>query len=213
MSRLAIIDYGMGNLASVAKAFVHVAPEVTVLITADPAEIARADRVVLPGQSAMPDTMRALHTSGLFDATMGAIRSKPFMGVCLGLQMLLAHSEEGDCAALGVLPGVVNKFPKPLRDRSGQILKVPHMGWNTVHLTQSEHPCFKGLASGRYFYFAHSYYAAPANSQHIAATVNYPEPFAVALAHDNLFAVQFHPEKSAHAGLQILQNFTRWTAS
>ncbi len=209
MATLAIIDYGMGNLRSVAKAFAHVAPEQQVIITQSAQEIDAAERVVLPGQAAMPESMAALSASGLKPAIERAFREKPFFGVCLGLQMLLAHSEEGDCAALGFYPGRVRRFPRPHRDANGEALKVPHMGWNIVRQKRA-HPCWAGVADGSAFYFAHSYYAAPEEAELIVGEADYPWPFAVALARNNVFAVQFHPEKSAAAGLQVLANFARW---
>jgi imidazole glycerol-phosphate synthase subunit HisH len=211
---LAIIDYGMGNLNSVAKAFAHVAPQLEVRITSDAREIARAQRVVLPGQAAMPDTMRALRETGMLEATRTAHASgKPFLGVCLGLQLLFDHSEEGNCPALGFFPGHVRRFANPLQDTDGRTLKVPHMGWNAVFqpTAQMSHPCWHGIPSGSAFYFANSYFVEPAATDCVAGTANYPAPFCVAFAHGNVFAVQFHPEKSAAHGLQLLKNFTHWT--
>lgn len=210
---LAIIDYGMGNLKSVAKAFAHVAPEVDIRITSDAHLIAHADRVVLPGQAAMPDAMRALRETGMLEATLQAHASgKPFFGICLGLQMLFDRTEEGDCAALGLYRGVCKRFASPLYDAQGNALKVPHMGWNTVTIPtpQRAHPCWRDIPSGSAFYFANSYYAVPEENCAVAGTANYPAPFCVAFAQDNVFAVQFHPEKSAQYGLQLLRNFIDW---
>ncbi len=213
---IAIIDYGMGNLNSVAKAFAHVAPDAEIRITDDAAVIDAATHIVLPGQSAMPDTMAALNVSGLRDATMQAAQSgRPFLGVCLGLQMLFAHSEEGDTPALGLAPGRVVRFARSLHTEAGEILKVPHMGWNAVDIpaAQIAHPLWAGIASGSAFYFAHSYFCIPENTHDVAGTANYPAPFCVAYGQRNVFAVQFHPEKSSAAGLQLLKNFTLWNPS
>lgn len=209
MHVIAVVDYGMGNLRSVAKALAHVAPARRVVITTSAAEIDAADRVVLPGQAAMPESMAALERSGLRVAIERAFREKPFFGVCLGMQMLFERSEEGDTAALGFYRGGVRRFARELRDRSGHALKVPHMGWNAVRQTRS-HPCWHGVADGAAFYFAHSYYCAPEEGSLVAGTADYPDPIAVALARANVFAVQFHPEKSAEAGLRVLSNFAHW---
>ena len=215
MTTIAIVDYGMGNLRSVAKAFSHVAPGQRVLITADAGEIANADRVVLPGQAAMPESMLALNNSGLRDVLLVASKSKPFFGVCLGLQMLFETTEEGATPALGYLPGRSVRFPKSHRDHSGSTLKVPHMGWNQVNFPAHAraHPCWAGVADGSAFYFAHSYYAVPAENSVVAATADYPDPICVGAARANIFAVQFHPEKSAAAGLQVLKNFSTWNGT
>jgi imidazole glycerol-phosphate synthase subunit HisH len=212
---IAIVDYGMGNLRSVAKAFSHVAPDQRVLITADASEIANAERVVLPGQAAMPESMAALNASGLRDLLLIASRTKPFFGVCLGLQMLFETTEEGPTAALGYLPGRSVRLPNPHRDHDGSALKVPHMGWNQVSFPAHScaHPCWAGVADGSAFYFAHSFYAVPAESAVIAGTADYPDPICVAAARANIFAVQFHPEKSADAGLRVLKNFSTWNGS
>ncbi|MEN9560037.1 MAG: hypothetical protein RLZZ502_1248 [Pseudomonadota bacterium] len=192
----------MGNLASVAKALSHLAPQHHVCITSKPEVVIAAERVVLPGQSAMPETMRAFHASGLYEATCAARLNKPFFGVCLGMQMLLDHSEEGDTKALGFIAGKVKKL------QPSQQYKVPHMGWNQVR--HFDHPMFNGIAQKEFFYFAHSYCAVPDQPSVTAATTSYPDEIAVALAADNLFAVQFHPEKSAQAGLRLLSNFLHW---
>jgi imidazole glycerol-phosphate synthase subunit HisH len=215
MKSIAIVDYGMGNLRSVAKAFQHVAPDQNVLITADAKQIAEADRVVLPGQAAMPESMIALNASGLRDVLLTASKTRPFFGVCLGLQMIFEHTEEGDTPSLGYLPGTSVRFPKIHRDHDGNTLKVPHMGWNAVHFpgNMAAHPCWAGVADGNAFYFANSYYAVPANNAVVAGVANYPDPICVAVSSANLFAVQFHPEKSADAGLRVLKNFSTWNGT
>lgn len=215
METIAIVDYGMGNLRSVAKAFSHVAPDRRVLITADAKEIASAERVVLPGQAAMPESMAALNASGLRDVLLTASKNRPFFGVCLGLQMLFETTEEGDTPALGYLPGRSVRFPKLHHDHDGSSLKVPHMGWNQVNFPvhARAHPCWAGVPDGSAFYFAHSYYAIPADNAVVAGTADYPEPICVAAARGNIFAVQFHPEKSADAGLRVLKNFSTWNGS
>ena len=215
MQTIAIVDYGMGNLRSVAKAFSHVAPDQRVLITADAKEISEAHRVVLPGQAAMPESMAALNASGLADVLLNASKTKPFFGVCLGLQMLFETTEEGDTPALGYLPGRCVRFPKSHRDHDGSALKVPHMGWNQVNFSAHAraHPCWVGVADGSAFYFAHSFYAVPADTATVAGTADYPDPICVAAARGNIFAVQFHPEKSAAAGLQVLKNFSTWNGT
>jgi glutamine amidotransferase len=212
---IAIVDYGMGNLRSVAKAFSHVAPDRRVLITADAKEIASAERVVLPGQAAMPESMAALNASGLRDVLLTASKNRPFFGVCLGLQMLFETTEEGDTPALGYLPGRSVRFPKLHHDHDGSSLKVPHMGWNQVNFPAHArtHPCWAGVPDGSAFYFAHSYYAIPADNTVVAGTADYPDPICVAAARGNIFAVQFHPEKSADAGLRVLKNFSTWNGS
>jgi imidazole glycerol-phosphate synthase subunit HisH len=207
---IAIIDYGMGNLLSVSKAFEHVAPDAGIVVTSDPAVIAAAARVVFPGVGAMPDCMRELALRGLTDAVKQAAVSKPFLGICLGMQALFAHSEEGDCAGLGLLPGTVRLFPAAaMKDEHGQKLKVPHIGWNNVNQAM-RHPLWAGIEDGARFYFVHSYYAEPASQDVVAGFTHYPFAFTCAVARDNLFAVQFHPEKSQAAGLRLLANFVTW---
>jgi glutamine amidotransferase len=207
--RIAIVDYGMGNLRSVQKALVHVAPEAEVAITAEPQAIRRADRVVFPGQGAMPDCMRCLEESGLGEAVEEAARAKPFLGLCIGQQMLFEGSEEGDTPGLALLPGRVVGFElTPERRAAGY--KVPHMGWNEVWQSVP-HPIWKGIADGARFYFVHSYYCEPALPALGAATTRYPvDAFTSAIARDNIFATQFHPEKSSAAGLTLLGNFATW---
>ena len=206
---VAVIDYGMGNLRSVSQALEHVAGGREVVVTADPAVVAGAERVVFPGQGAMPDCMRELDARGLRAAVLQAARDKPFLGICIGLQMLFGHSEEGDVAGLGVFAGNVRRFPdEKMVDSSGQRLKVPHMGWNRVQ--QKPHALWNGIADGARFYFVHSYYVQPADPALVTGTCEYGVPFTCAVGRDNIFAVQFHPEKSAQDGLQLLQNFVEW---
>ena len=200
--KIAVVDYGMGNLRSVSKAIEHVAPGATVAVTADPREILSCERVVVPGQGAMPDCMRQLGASGARDAVIEAARERPFLGICIGLQMLFERGEEGDTPGLGILPGRVPRFRV-------QGLKVPHMGWNEV-LQARPHPLWAGIADRSRFYFVHSYYPSPTEKSLVAATCEYGAPFTCAVARDNIFAVQFHPEKSQSAGLQLLSNFVRW---
>jgi len=192
----------MGNLRSVSKALEHVAPKDRVLVTADPEAIRAADRVVVPGQGAMPDCMRQLAESGAREAVIEAARDKPWLGLCIGLQMLFERGEEGDTPGLGILPGRVPRLVAPG-------LKIPHMGWNEV-IQQRPHPLWQGIPDRSRFYFVHSYYPAPADGALTAATCIYGAPFTCAVARDNIFAVQFHPEKSQSAGLQLLSNFLRW---
>jgi glutamine amidotransferase len=210
MSTIAVIDYGMGNLRSVAKALEHVAPHARVLVTSDAREVGQADRVVFPGQGAMPDCMREMQARGLRDAILDAARAKPFLGICIGLQMLFDVSEEGDIPGLALLGGTVRRFPAPATtDVGGVRLKVPHMGWNEVEQEQA-HPLWDGIAQRSRFYFVHSYYPDPDNAAVIYGTSRYPFRFTCAVARDNIFAVQFHPEKSQAAGLALLRNFSTW---
>jgi glutamine amidotransferase len=207
---IAVVDYGMGNLRSVAKALAHVAPDATIVVSGDPAVIRDAARVVLPGQSAMPDTMAGLDASGLRDVVLACLADRPFLGVCLGLQMLFDASEEGPTPGLGVLPGRVRRFrEEELSLAGGERLKVPHMGWSNVHQTRA-HRLWAGIEDGERFYFAHSYHPVPADPALTVATASYPAPFTCAIARANIFAVQFHPEKSQRAGLQLLANFVSW---
>jgi glutamine amidotransferase len=207
--KIAVVDYGMGNLRSVSKALEHVDAGANVRVTSRPEDLRVADRVVVPGQGAMPDCMRQLHERGLAEAVVEATRTKPFLGICIGLQMLFGHSEEGGVEGLGVLPGAVRRFPAGLADREGHPLKIPHMGWNEV--TQSKgHPLWHAVADGSRFYFVHSYYADAADAVTQSGQCTYGLPFTAAIARDNMFAVQFHPEKSQAAGLQLLRNFVHW---
>lgn len=200
--RIAVVDYGMGNLRSVSKALEHVAPEAQVRVTGEPAAIHAAERVVVPGQGALPDCMRNLGASGAREAVLEAARSKPFLGICLGLQMLFEHGDEGDIPGLSVLRGNVPRFAVPG-------LKIPHMGWNEV-IQEKPHDLWAGIPDRGRFYFVHSYYPAPIDESVVAGTCHYGAPFTCAVARDNIFAVQFHPEKSQTAGLQLLSNFVRW---
>ena len=199
---IAVVDYGMGNLVSVSKALEHVARDDRVMVTADPALIEAAERVVVPGQGAMPDCMRQLAQSGAREAVIAAAKNKPFLGLCIGLQMLFERGEEGDTPGLGLLPGSVPRLSAPGR-------KIPHMGWNEVFQARS-HPLWAGIPDRSRFYFVHSYYPAPRDAALTAATSVYGAPFTCAIARDNIFYVQFHPEKSQSAGLQRLSNFVRW---
>jgi len=211
MNHIAVVDYGMGNLRSVAKAIEHVAPDSTVTVTSDPDVVRRADRVVFPGQGAMRDCMREMDARGLRGAIVDAAREKPFLGICIGLQMLFDHSEEGDTPGLALLPGRVRRFPASgMVDRDGRKLKVPHIGWNEVHQTLP-HVLWAGIPDGTRFYFVHSYFAKPADSRIAAGYSLYPFAFTCAAASANIFAVQFHPEKSHDAGLRLLANFTLWS--
>ena len=211
MIDIAVVDYGMGNLRSVSKALEHVAPDRRIVVTSDPHAIDAAERIVFPGQGAMPDCMRELDSRGLRQPVIKAAAGKPFLGICIGLQLLFEHSEEGDAAGLGILPGKVVRFEKSaMRDATGHKLKVPHMGWNQVYQTRA-HPMWQNIADGERFYYVHSYYVVPQHPDIVAAYSEYPERFTSAVAKDNIFAVQFHPEKSQHAGLQLLSNFVHWS--
>lgn len=208
---IAVVDYGMGNLKSVSKAIEHVAPNKTVLVTSDPLEIKAANRVVFPGQGAMPECMHELDLRGLRDTVIEAAKAKPFLGICIGLQMLFEHSEEGNVDGLGLLRGSVKKFAlDQMHDVAGEKLKVPHMGWNQVYQHNQPHAMWHGVADHERFYFVHSYYVSPEDEASIIGYSEYPNQFACAVAQENIFAVQFHPEKSAHAGLQLLSNFVNW---
>lgn len=205
---IAVVDYGMGNLRSVSKALEHVAPQQTVVVTSDATLIHNAKRVVFPGQGAMPDCIRELDARGLRGAVMQATQNKPFLGICIGLQMLFDRSEEGDAAGLGLVRGQVKRFTQHV-DQQGNKLKIPHMGWNHVHQTKP-HALWQNIPSGERFYYVHSYYVAPADDALTAGYSEYPDRFTGAISMGNLFAVQFHPEKSASAGLQLLHNFVHW---
>ena len=208
--KIAVIDYGMGNLRSVWQALVKVGEGRDIEVTADPAVVASAERVVFPGQGAMPDCMRELEARNLRQSVMEAARSKPFLGICIGLQMLFEHSEEGDVDGLGVFAGNVRRFPADrMRGPAGEKLKVPHMGWNEVRRLRP-HPLWNGIEDGARFYFEHSYYVDPVDASGIAGQTDYGIPFTSAVARDNIFAIQCHPEKSAQAGLALLSNFIHW---
>jgi glutamine amidotransferase len=210
MGAIVVVDYGMGNLRSVAKALAHVAPDRDVRVASDSATIRAAERIVLPGQSAMPDCMKSLAASGLAETVLAVMRERPFLGICLGLQMLFETSEEGPTACLGALPGKVVRFrDDAVLTAAGERLKVPHMGWSPVHQTRA-HPLWHGIEDGARFYFAHSFYPVPADATLTVGTVDYPAPFTCAIARANIFATQFHPEKSQRAGLKLLANFVTW---
>ena len=209
-SHIAVIDYGMGNLLSVAKALEHVCPGAKVSITADPAVVEDADRVVFPGVGAIRDCMGEIRRLNVGDVVSQAMKTKPVLAICVGMQALMEHSEEnGGVDCLGLLPGRVKFFGNQHVDAAGAKLKVPHMGWNNVHQT-IDHPLWQGIDQDSRFYFVHSYFVAPSEPQHIAGRCDYGVNFAAALSYNNLFAVQFHPEKSADAGLQLLRNFCHW---
>ena len=216
MSTVAVIDYGMGNLRSVAQAVMAAAhgTDIKVVITADPQVVDAAERVVLPGQGAMRDCMRELHDSGLMPSVLHAAAHKPLFGVCVGMQMLLDHSAEGDkggTASLGIIPGEVVKFDLAGRlQADGSRFKVPQMGWNQVQQVQA-HPLWQGIPDNSYFYFVHSFYARPSDQRHTAGVSDYGQSFTSVLARGNIFATQFHPEKSADLGLSLYRNFLSWS--
>jgi len=208
---VAIIDYGMGNLHSVASALTQVAPDAHIRITADANVIANADRVLFPGVGAIRDCMNEIRRLG-FDALVPNIiaSGKPLLAICVGMQALMHHSEENsgvDC--LGVLPGNVRYFGDHLQSPEGHKLKVPHMGWNTVEQLLA-HPLWEGIDNHSHFYFVHSYFVESAQPEQIAGRCDYHQNFTAALSRDNVFATQFHPEKSDTAGLQLLRNFMHW---
>ena len=216
MSTVAVIDYGMGNLRSVAQAVMAAAhgTDIKVVITADPQVVDAAERVVLPGQGAMRDCMRELHDSGLMPSVLHAAAHKPLFGVCVGMQMLLDHSAEGDeggTASLGIIPGEVVKFDLAGQHQAdGSRFKVPQMGWNQVQQVQA-HPLWQGIPDNSYFYFVHSFYARPSDQRHTAGVSDYGQSFTSVLARGNIFATQFHPEKSADLGLSLYRNFLSWS--
>jgi glutamine amidotransferase len=197
-----VVDYGMGNLRSVSKALEHVAPGAEIAVTSDPKKILSSERVVVPGQGAMPDCMRQLAASGAREAVIEAAARKPFLGICIGLQMLFERGEEGDTTGLGLLPGQVPRFP-------ASALKIPHMGWNEV-TQERPHALWNGIPDRSRFYFVHSYYPRPGDPSMTAGSCAYGITFTCAVARDNIFAVQFHPEKSQNSGLQLLSNFVQW---
>jgi imidazole glycerol-phosphate synthase subunit HisH len=209
---VAVVDYGMGNLRSVSQAVLHVArdQDIDVIVTSRPEEVLAAERVVLPGQGAMPDCMRELRDSGLLEAVLDAAARKPMMGVCIGMQMLLTRSEEGPTDGLGLFAGEVKRFQLEGRlQDDGSRYKVPQMGWNQV-MQVRQHALWAGVSDGAWFYFVHSYYAAPQDLRHSVGETDYGERFTCALARDNIFATQFHPEKSAAHGLTLYRNFLHW---
>ncbi|MBS0307482.1 MAG: imidazole glycerol phosphate synthase subunit HisH [Proteobacteria bacterium] len=210
MNKIVVVDYGMGNLRSVAQALKQAAPEADVQISGAAATIRAADRLVLPGQGAMPDCMRNLRETGVQEAVLDAVKNKPLFGVCVGEQMLFDVSEEGDTPCLGLLPGKVVRFQLEGKlQEDGSRFKVPQMGWNRVKQSRP-HPLWEGIADDAYFYFVHSYYAQPADAAATVGQTVYGAPFTCAVARDNIFATQFHPEKSAASGLRLYRNFVNW---
>ena len=213
MNRIvAVVDYGMGNLRSVSQAVMHVATDsgLGVVVTSRPDVVRAAERVVLPGQGAMPDCMRELRDSGLLPAVLEAAATKPLMGVCLGMQMLLERSEEGPTEGLALIGGDVRKFDLAGRQQpDGSRYKVPQMGWNRVAQRRA-HALWDGIPNGAWFYFVHSFYARPSDPRHSVGETEYGASFTSAVARDNIFATQFHPEKSAEHGLRLYRNFLRW---
>ncbi|QIL69911.1 imidazole glycerol phosphate synthase subunit HisH [Diaphorobacter sp. HDW4B] len=213
---VAVVDYGMGNLRSVSQAVLAAADGSgwNVVVTSRPEEVRAAERVVLPGQGAMRDCMRELNDSGLRDSVLEAAANKPLFGVCVGMQMLLDHSTEGDTPGLGVIPGKVVKFDLAGRKQAdGSRFKVPQMGWNRVRQVPHNgavHPLWRGIPDDSYYYFVHSFYARPDRAEHVAGEADYGEYFASAIARDNIFATQFHPEKSSEFGLALFRNFLTW---
>ncbi|MDR1163269.1 MAG: imidazole glycerol phosphate synthase subunit HisH [Candidatus Accumulibacter sp.] len=208
---VAVVDYGMGNLRSVRQALARVAGGYDVVVSSDASVVANAERVVFPGQGAMPDCMRELDARGLRAPVLDAARNKPFLGICIGLQMLFEHSDEGGVSGLGIFPGRVRRFPaEKMRGPDGAKLKVPHMGWNRVAHARP-HPLWQGIDDGARFYFVHSYYVDPVDPSAAVGVTDYGLPFTSAVARDNIFALQCHPEKSAQTGLAFLSNFIRWS--
>lgn len=213
MKTVAVVDYGMGNLRSVSQAVQHVSQDTgfQVVVTARPEEVRAADRVVLPGQGAMPDCMRELRDSGLLESVLEAAASRPLFGVCVGMQMLLDHSEEGPTPSLGLIGGDVVRFQLAGRKQpDGSRFKVPQMGWNEVWQAQP-HPLWAGIPEGSFFYFVHSFHARTSDARHSVGEADYGGRFTAAIARDNIFATQFHPEKSADHGLSLYRNFLHWT--
>lgn len=210
---VAVVDYGMGNLRSVSQAVLHVARDSAfdVIVTAKPDEVYAAERIVLPGQGAMPDCMSELRASGLQEAVLHAAANKPMLGVCVGMQMLLARSDEGPTDGLGLIPGGVHRFElEGQLQPDGSRYKVPQMGWNRVYQVRP-HVIWNGVPDGAFFYFVHSFYARPSEPRHSVGETDYGTRFTCALARDNIFATQFHPEKSAEHGLALYRNFLHWT--
>ena len=206
---IAVVDYGMGNLRSVSNAVLHVANGKSVVVTSDATVIQAAERVIFPGQGAMPDCMRELDARNLREVIIDAAKNKPFFGICIGMQLLFEHSEEGDTAGLGLIKGNVKRFAEKLTDDVGDKLKVPHIGWNQV-FQKRKHALWADIADATRFYHVHSYYAVPQDATVTSGETEYPNRFTSAVAHDNIFATQFHVEKSAAAGLQLLANFVNW---
>ncbi len=214
MATVAVIDYGMGNIRSVSKALEHVSDDTQVIVTHEAEAVLAADRVVLPGVGALQDCVSELQRLGLDDVIKETVRNKPFLGICLGMQALLDSSaENGGTEALGIIPGEASHFTDQLKTVPGiEGLKVPHMGWNQVHQVGS-HPMWQGIAQASRFYFVHSYYVTPQSDAVVAATTPYGFDFTSVIEQENIFAVQFHPEKSQHAGLALLANFLNWDGS
>lgn len=214
MTKVAVIDYGMGNLRSVCKAIEHVAPKARVNLVTDASGVESADRIVFPGQGAITGCIAALQRNGMFHLLKDVVRKKPFLGICLGLQALYETSEEGGgTRCLGIFPGSVPRFTDNTVDAdTGEVLKVPHMGWNQVHQVD-DHPLWQGISQDSRFYFVHSYYADTSDRAYVSGITQYQVRFTSAAAHENIFAVQFHPEKSQHAGLKLLENFVNWDGS
>ena len=213
MNRVAVIDYGMGNLHSVAKAVEHVGDGLQLSVTADEKTIMAADRIIFPGVGAMRDCMGEIRRLGIDDMLRRLVEDKPILGICVGMQALMEHSMENngiDC--IGLFAGNVKRFADDLQGANGDRLKVPHMGWNEVRQTKG-HPMWQGIADNSRFYFVHSYFVTPANPDEVMGESSYPVPFACALEKRNVFAVQFHPEKSQTAGLQLYKNFLGWDGS
>ena len=209
---VAVVDYGMGNLRSVSQAVMHVARDTgfEVIVTSKPDEVFAAERVVLPGQGAMPDCMSELRDSGLQEAVLHAAANKPLMGVCVGMQMLLTTSDEGPTAGLNLIPGGVHRFElEGQLQPDGSRYKVPQMGWNRVFQARP-HAIWQGIPDAAYFYFVHSFYARPSDARHSVGETEYGTRFTCALGRDNIFATQFHPEKSADHGLALYRNFLHW---
>jgi imidazole glycerol-phosphate synthase subunit HisH len=213
MKTVAVVDYGMGNLRSVAQAVLHVAQGsgFDVVVTSRPDQVRAADRVVLPGQGAMRDCMRELADSGMRESVLEAAAGKPLFGVCVGMQMLLDRSDEGPTDGLGLIHGDVVRFELAGRlQPDGSRYKVPQMGWNQVFQTRP-HAIWAGVPDASWFYFVHSFYARPSDARHSAGEADYGARFTAVVARDNIFATQFHPEKSADQGLALYRNFLRWT--
>ena len=210
MRSIGIIDYGMGNLHSLAKAIERVAPGQRVVVSYDAEELLDCDRLVLPGVGGVRECMKELHRLELAQLVTEAARKMPLLGICLGMQVMLEFSQEnGGVPALGLFAGQVVRFAEPALAEHSERLKVPHMGWNRVRQTRP-HPVWQGIPDDSWFYFVHSYYAQPGNAGDVLGSAEYPQPFAAAIARENLVAFQFHPEKSQTLGLRLLANFTQW---
>jgi glutamine amidotransferase len=209
MTKVALLDYGMGNLHSAGKALASVGADVS--ITRDPNVIKAADKILFPGVGAMRDCMAEMQSTGISDAVKDAVFNKPVMAICVGMQALFQHSEEnGGVDCLGVLDGTVKRFQDSWVDNDSQPIKIPHMGWNTISGMDLAHPLWQGIEDNTHFYFVHSYYCEPSDTNIVAATCDYGVKFCASVIQDNLFATQFHPEKSHTAGLQVLKNFVTW---